>query len=38
MSPDEREASMTRSTSFRNASAGFVVATIGLLVLHALLA
>ena len=29
---------MTRSPSFRNATAGFVVATLGLLVLHALLA
>lgn len=29
---------MTRSTSFRSATAGFVVATLGLLVLHALLA
>ena len=29
---------MTRSPSFRNAGVGFLVATLGLLVLHALLA
>jgi hypothetical protein len=29
---------MTRSQSFRNATVGFFVATLGLLVLHALLA
>ena len=29
---------MTRSHSFRNATAGFLVATLGLLLLHVLLA
>jgi hypothetical protein len=38
MSPDDHEGSMTRPHSLRNATIGFVVATLGLLVLHALLA
>jgi hypothetical protein len=38
MSPDDQEAPMTRSHSFRNATVGFLVATLGLLLLHALLA
>jgi hypothetical protein len=38
MSPDDHEAPMTRSHSFRNATVGFLVATLGLLLLHVLLA
>jgi hypothetical protein len=38
MRPDDQEAPMTRSHAFRNATVGFFVATLGLLVLHALLA
>ena len=38
MSPDDRERVMNRTNAFHSAIAGFVVATLALLILHMLLA
>jgi hypothetical protein len=38
MSPNDRERPLNRATAFRSATAGFVVATLVLLMLHMLLA